>query len=97
MARVALARALACGQADGLPGDGDAVAKELEAQAQQIIEEPISGDAPMVATLRRLAIEALVWRGAATAESEPPAAIASWPLALRRFWWEAVGYSLAPA
>jgi hypothetical protein len=91
IARVALARALACGQADGLPGDADAVAKELEAQARQIIEEPIAGDAPMVATLRRLAIEALVWMGAATSDSEPPAAISSWPVALRRSWWDAVG------
>jgi hypothetical protein len=91
IARVALARALACGQAEGLPGDADAVAKELKAQAQQIIEEPIAGDAPMVATLRRLAIEALVWMGAATSDSEPPAAISSWPVALRRSWWDAVG------
>ena len=95
MARVALARAIACGQSDGIPGDSNAAAKGIEEQAWQVINEPITADAPMVATLRRLAIEALVWMGAATTDQDPPTAIASWPVALRQSWWDAVGYSVA--
>ncbi len=90
LARAALARAMACGPAQGQPDEGAAAARELEAQARQIIEEPITADAPTVATLRRLAIECLVWLGV-TGDGTPPEAIASWPVALRQAWWESVG------
>jgi hypothetical protein len=91
-ARAAVARALALSPA-GVEG-GEALATALAAEARAVIEEPIAGDAPFVATLRRLAIETLVWLGSADADSEPPPAIASWPVALRQSWWDAVGYSL---
>lgn len=89
LARAALARALACGPVPGMPVAAEQMAAELAAQARQIIEEPITADAPLVATQRRLAIETLVWLGL-TDDGQPPAAIASWPLALRQTWWESV-------
>ncbi|NNJ10991.1 CHAT domain-containing protein [Chloroflexales bacterium ZM16-3] len=90
IARSALARALACGPFEMLSSNGSPITQELETQARQIIEEPITADAPMVATLRRLAIESLVWLGV-TGDGTPPEAIASWPVALRQSWWESVG------
>ncbi|MBX0328490.1 CHAT domain-containing protein [Oscillochloris sp. ZM17-4] len=90
MARLALARALACGPVGGMPGTIDSFPQQLEAQARAIIEEEITADAPMVATLRRLAIECLVWLGA-TGDGTPPEAITTWPVALRQSWWESVG------
>ncbi|NTV63524.1 MAG: CHAT domain-containing protein [Oscillochloris sp.] len=89
IAQVALARALACNPTLDLPLPAAELAQKLESLARTIIEEPISSGGSVVTTLRRLAIETLVWLGA-TGDGTPPQAINSWPVALRQAWWESV-------